>query len=309
MPGMAARVSLHDVALRAGVSVSTVSLALSGQGRLSPATRERVTRCATELGYVRDPVVASLAAGRFRHAGKAMIVAALTRTGLSRGNHLEALAPALGMHVVAVDTPDEHLADQLERIGAKGLVVTQHGLSAQALTAMTVATVLWVEEEPILVPADVVENFDWWVATSGAIGRVRAAGSLRPVLVTIPASPRHWQDDVRLGAARHLDVPVHEHDGDLGRLRGFLAEFRPDVVIGNIAAVRRDVERLGFHLPFVCLIVLADGQCDGLTGWRPDEQQQSLVSLELIEQRVRYGPRTPRRITLAPRWRQGPSFP
>ncbi len=306
---MAARVSLHDVAQRAGVSVSTVSLALSGQGRLSPATRERVARCAAELGYVRDPVVASLAAGRFRHAGKAMVVAAWTRTGLPRGNHLEALAPTLGMRVVPVDAPGERLADKLSSIGAKGLVVTQPGLPAQALTAMTTATVLWCEDQPMSVPADVVENFDWWIATSEAIGRVRAAGSCRPVLVTIPASPRHWHDDVRLGAARLLGVPVHEHDRDDGRLRRFLADTRPDVILGNVSAVHRDVVRLGIHLPFVCLILLTDGKCDGLAGWQPDERQQSLISLELIEQRVRYGPRTPRRITLAPRWRPGPTFP
>ncbi len=39
----AKKITIHDVALAAGVSVSTVSLVLSGKGRISTATGERVT--------------------------------------------------------------------------------------------------------------------------------------------------------------------------------------------------------------------------------------------------------------------------
>ena len=46
-------VTLQDIAAHCGVDRSTVSLALRGQGRISPATVERITRAAEELGY--DP--------------------------------------------------------------------------------------------------------------------------------------------------------------------------------------------------------------------------------------------------------------
>ena len=40
---VAKKVTINDVALAAGVSVSTVSLVLSGKGRISPATGQRVS--------------------------------------------------------------------------------------------------------------------------------------------------------------------------------------------------------------------------------------------------------------------------
>jgi DNA-binding LacI/PurR family transcriptional regulator len=45
------QVRIKDVALAADVSITTVSHALNGKGRLPPATRERVRTIAEELGY------------------------------------------------------------------------------------------------------------------------------------------------------------------------------------------------------------------------------------------------------------------
>ena len=47
----AKKITIHDVALAAGVSVSTVSLVLSGKGRISTATGERVNAAIEELGF------------------------------------------------------------------------------------------------------------------------------------------------------------------------------------------------------------------------------------------------------------------
>lgn len=59
-----ARTTLADVAARAGVSVSTASLAFSGAGPVSAATRERVLAAAAMLGYVGpDPRGRSLRSG------------------------------------------------------------------------------------------------------------------------------------------------------------------------------------------------------------------------------------------------------
>lgn len=44
-------VRMQDVALRVGVSAATVSLALSGSTRISPATRSKVEHAAREMGY------------------------------------------------------------------------------------------------------------------------------------------------------------------------------------------------------------------------------------------------------------------
>lgn len=58
------RVSQKDIAAKAGVSVMTVSLALRGNPRIPEATRKRIERLAEEMGYERDPALASLVAYR-----------------------------------------------------------------------------------------------------------------------------------------------------------------------------------------------------------------------------------------------------
>lgn len=58
------RVSIRDVARAAGVSTTTVSDAVTGGGRISQATRERVAKVAADLGYVAHPSARWLRSGR-----------------------------------------------------------------------------------------------------------------------------------------------------------------------------------------------------------------------------------------------------
>ncbi|WP_168211636.1 LacI family DNA-binding transcriptional regulator [Ruania zhangjianzhongii] len=60
---------IRDVAVAAGVSVTTVSDALNGKGRISPATRDRVHRVAQDLGYRPSSLARSLRAGRSQLLG------------------------------------------------------------------------------------------------------------------------------------------------------------------------------------------------------------------------------------------------
>lgn len=56
---IAKKITINDVAQAAGVSVSTVSLVLSGKGRISSATGERVNHAIERLGFVRNRRAAS----------------------------------------------------------------------------------------------------------------------------------------------------------------------------------------------------------------------------------------------------------
>jgi len=58
--------NIRDVAEAAGVSVTTVSHALSGRGRVAPATRERVLRIAEDVGYTANAHAQRLVSGRSR---------------------------------------------------------------------------------------------------------------------------------------------------------------------------------------------------------------------------------------------------
>jgi LacI family transcriptional regulator len=58
------RVTLSDIAKRAGVHVTTVSLAMRNHPRLPEATRQRIQALATEMGYTPDPLLRALVAYR-----------------------------------------------------------------------------------------------------------------------------------------------------------------------------------------------------------------------------------------------------
>ncbi len=66
---MSREVTLKDVAARAGVSRTTASNVMSGGGRFSPGTREKVHRAMRELGYVYNRGAASLRTQRTRTVG------------------------------------------------------------------------------------------------------------------------------------------------------------------------------------------------------------------------------------------------
>jgi DNA-binding LacI/PurR family transcriptional regulator len=58
--------NIRDVAEAAGVSVTTVSHALSGRGRVAAATRDRVLRIAEDVGYTANAHAQRLVSGRSR---------------------------------------------------------------------------------------------------------------------------------------------------------------------------------------------------------------------------------------------------
>ncbi len=66
---MSSRVTISDVAAKAGVSISTVSLVMNGKGSVADATRSRVQSAATRLGYTPSRTARGLAAGRTGNLG------------------------------------------------------------------------------------------------------------------------------------------------------------------------------------------------------------------------------------------------
>lgn len=58
------KVTIADIALRAGVSKTAVSFAFNNPGRISQATRARILQIAEELGYSPHPTASNLKTGR-----------------------------------------------------------------------------------------------------------------------------------------------------------------------------------------------------------------------------------------------------
>ena len=97
-----------DVARRAGVSQSTVSLVFSGKGagRVSEATQERVRRCARELGYRPNVAAQALRLGRSRAV--ALLVPDVTNPFFSRVlRGAQRAAQKAGYTVALVDTAND----------------------------------------------------------------------------------------------------------------------------------------------------------------------------------------------------------
>ena len=102
------RVTSVDVARRAGVSQSTVSLVFSGkgQGRVSEATQEAVRRCARELGYRPNVAAQALRLGSSRAV--ALLVPDITNPFFARVlRGAQRAAQKAGYTVVLVDTAND----------------------------------------------------------------------------------------------------------------------------------------------------------------------------------------------------------
>lgn len=61
---MSNRVTIRDIAVKAGVHFTTVALALRDSPRISEGTRKNIQKLATKMGYVPDPMLSALNAYR-----------------------------------------------------------------------------------------------------------------------------------------------------------------------------------------------------------------------------------------------------
>ena len=69
--------------------------------------------------------------------------------------------------------------------------------------------------------------------------------------------------------------------------------------------IQEALQQCGIRLPLASLIVHEDRWFSHVAGWVPDQDHRGQVTLELIETRLRYGPRPPRRIIIPPHWQDG----
>lgn len=120
-PAPARRVSMADVAARAGVSGQTVSRVANGAARVDPVTRARVEQAMAELGYRPHRAARALRTGRSQTIG--LVVSTLATVGNFR--MLQAVADAAGgrgyaLTVVTASGP-EAVADAFSRLADQGV--------------------------------------------------------------------------------------------------------------------------------------------------------------------------------------------
>ncbi len=198
------RTTVQDVAREAGVSVSTVSRALTG-GTVSAATRETVLEAATRLGYRVNRAARGLITGRTGNLG--LIVPDLRNpffADVAKG--VSARARAVDCGVFITDTDEDPVAE-LEAIATLGrntdglLLCSPRASDAEILAAADPATtVLLHRQVPGMssVVADIADGI------RQAVGHLRALGHARIAYVSGPEGS--WATRQRVEALAGLSI-------------------------------------------------------------------------------------------------------
>ena len=150
------RVTASDVAARAGVSISTVSKALSGRGAVRHETRQRILQAANELNYQSNQLAASLYSGRTDTVGVIMS----DRFGRLTVPVLLGAIEALAEHEIALvlfdgrgdSIREQHYIDALLRRQVDGILMAGAGLKPResvrdSLPVPVVYALAWSDDD------------------------------------------------------------------------------------------------------------------------------------------------------------------
>ena len=143
------RVSIKDVAREAGVSVTTVSHALNGKGRLSETTRGHVRAVADRLGYRPNPAARSLVSGRTGLIAAMPSLPDDPRIAFSEFGYYSALIGAASGAAVALDralvvAPPSRSGFIWDRVPLDGVIVIDPLVGEPALPALRAARIPYV---------------------------------------------------------------------------------------------------------------------------------------------------------------------
>ncbi len=140
---MAASTTLKAIASRLGLSATTVSRSLSGQGaryRISPGTQDAVRRLAARLGFSPDPIARGL---RLKKTGTiGLVIPDVSNPFFARIAHCVTVAAGEQGHSVLLADSQERTPLEIEAIATllrrrvDGLIVCPVGLSDAHLTAV-----------------------------------------------------------------------------------------------------------------------------------------------------------------------------
>lgn len=224
-------ITLQDVADALDIHKSTVSMALSGKGTLSDATRRRVRQAAQELGYEPNPLAQRLARGTLNPT--VCILGGVLDQGLATEKMLriqsELWTRGFETPLSIWHTPElssEHAQRQVEQVGdlwrqrPRAIVCAVHRLPDSFLEELA----HFHRRGGVVVSYDAAVPFGW-----DQVVFDREENAYRAARVLLDAGHRH----IGLGMSRVRD-PDRPTDPQAQRLRGFLR------ALDEFGAPRRD---------------------------------------------------------------------
>jgi LacI family transcriptional regulator len=286
------RVTLADVAQKAGVHVTTVSLALRNHPRLPESTRKRIQALAEEMGYTPDPFLRALVAYRGQVMPRrnpptlAYVTNWATRWGWKKATAhsdffagAEAKAKELGFHLDHFWMREAGLTQgRLSRIlharGIHGVIVASHGREmGDALQFdwehFSAVKIDYFPHQPALHnvtnnQCDIVRLAMQKVIAAGyrkigfvmhrgwdhAVDHLWTAGYLCEQENLDPGEriPAHIFPDP-LPVDRWFNENLAPVTVDTGRLKKWLDQYQPEVVISKWAFVEPAFKELGIRVP------------------------------------------------------------
>jgi DNA-binding LacI/PurR family transcriptional regulator len=331
------RITLRDVAKRAGVHYSTVSLALRNRGALPEDTRERVRRAAAELGYRPDPLLASLAS--YRRARPA----AGYRATLAWVTNFPARDAWREEEIYA-----EYFAGARERAQALGFRLQEFWRREPALTPARASQILTARGIEGLViapqptPAETLE-LEWERFSAVTIGyslarpalhmvcpnqyrcmklameNLAARGYRRIGLVMLRASDERVDHNWLAGflvaqqalAARDRIAPLLPDRWDAREFAAWLERTRPDAVVSKCAQVPGALRELGHAVPRDLGLAMLTRAKPGrnLAGVNEAPEEVGAAAIDflagMLHRNERGMPAQPRRLLIEGRWIEG----
>lgn len=279
--------TMSDIAREAGVSLSTVSYALSGKRTISEATRERINAAITRLSYHPHAGARALASQRAGAIGLAVPLAG------------DVDAHVVMMFVRSLMRAAHDASSEILLIAGEDHAATERVLAEGRVDALVVMDV--VEDDPRLpmlaeaarpvvllgYPSDSHGiprvDFDFEEAATLAVTELHRRGAHRLVMIGSPSATqtRHATYADRAGRgfrtacqqlglhARHM-VLDHEVDSTHELIRTVLVQDRPDALIihneGALPALHRALVAEGIELPSDLQVVAIGPRASSLLG-------------------------------------------
>lgn len=216
---MSDRVNIRDVATAAGVSVTTVSHALNGRGKVSPSTRQRVSKIAFDLGYAPNRVASALR---------------LNRTGIIGFVSDEiATTPFAGRIVLGAQEAAAERDMTLMLVNSNNDVALERrqidALLAQQVDAMLYATMGHRAVEVPAIPASVP------LVLVNSVARHGEVGSVVPDEYAIGRTATRALLEAGHTAVAHLTI-TEPGFGVAGRTQGYVDEMAATGLPGQVVA-------------------------------------------------------------------------
>ena len=277
-------VRLIDVAKAAGVSVTTVSHALSGKGRIPEATRQRVLEHATAMRYRPNPAAQRLAGGRSRLLAIAVSLPGELPIPVTEVNYFNqafhaATARALEHNYALVICPPSQRGEIWARLSLDGLIVLDPVAGDPMLLELRSRAVplVLIGRDPTDGHPDYCVDNDHVAGTRAALDHLAERGARRVALLAgdmgdaftddCIGAHRAWCEERGIEPVAAL-VPFGELADPAHAERLLAGPDRPDGVYANEEAIGVGIvaaaHRLGLRIPEdLMVVVAADGQPAG----------------------------------------------